>query len=123
MWYDSEVEPRELDQVLRAAEAAVSHAQDVRKTYAKRTGRGDRRRQTDIQLALNRLKTKMKPIRSELARLPYGIKLYANVQGPLDLKSQQRQLRAASDAIQRERRKLWKMQERRKTHGKRRTGR
>lgn len=110
LWYASDVDNPAFDLALDGARAAASHAQDVRQTYAKRVGRGDRQRQTDIQHALNRLKRVMKPIRSELARIPYVLRANSDP----DLELQQEQLLAASDLLQRERRKLWKMQPKKK---------
>lgn len=104
-----------LQMTLGAASAAVSHAQDVRATYRKRAGRGDQQRQRDIEFALTRLKRVMEPIRSELARIPYELRLLEQVpsesMSPPELWDQRRVLLEASEAMQRERRKLWKMKE------------
>jgi hypothetical protein len=96
----------ELDpQVIPEAEAAVRYAQQVREQHRRRTERGSTKREADIALALERLKDAMRPLRSAIGRMTYpssGISMET-----------QDQIRVASDAIQRERRKLWKMQDKR----------
>lgn len=115
-----EMDVEALQRTILAADAAVSHAQDVRKTYAKRTGRGDGQRQSDIQYALTRLKRVMVPIRAELARLPYQLRQAAPASETATKLTQHRVILAgASDSLQRERRKLWKMQERKTRRSKR----
>lgn len=89
-------------QALDDAEAAVAHARQVRKHHARRTARSSNQRATDIELALARLREAMKPLKSEIARFPYGPQT--------DLAAGNRRLiREASAALQTERRKLHKM--------------
>jgi|SRR6187402_1455607 len=84
------------------AASAVAYAQQVRAYHRRRTGRGSRQREADIELALTRIHEAMKPIRREIGRFPYGPQT--------DLAEHNREvIREASDALQRERRKLWKM--------------
>jgi hypothetical protein len=85
------------------AESAVGHARAVRKHHARRTKPGTPQREADIKLALQSLADAMGPIRRRLGRLPYE-NTALNVEG----------LRAASRAIQTERRKLWKMRRKKK---------
>lgn len=91
--------------VHQAVEAA-QFAREVRAMHAKRTPKGNVNRETDLRVALNRLKGVMRPIRSNLGRQkpPY--------------EGRQRELRSllldTSDVLQRERRKLWKMQARKR---------
>ena len=87
---------------MKEAELAVANAQDVRAAHRKRSERSDRQRQHDLYLALYRVKEAMKPLRSEIGRFPYGPQT--------DIAAENRQkIRDASKALQRERRKLWKM--------------
>lgn len=109
----------ELEIAVRAAEAAVAHAQDVRAAHRKKTLKGNNQREADIQFALNRLKRVMAPIRSELARMQYD---KPSIHAPEPWRSKRKVLTEASQAIQSERRKLWKMKERKK-YGKRGTRR
>lgn len=90
------------DKLLEDAEAAVSYAQTVRSFHRRRTEKASPQRKTDIEVALSRLKRAMKPLKSEIGKFPYGPQT--------DTAETNRQaIRDASDAIQRERRKLWKM--------------
>ena len=102
MWYDS-LMPTELpNDAIESAEAAVAFAQQVRRFHRRRTNRLSSQRERDIELALERLKEAMLPIRSEIGRFPYGPQT--------DLAERNREkIRDASKQIQSERRKLWKM--------------
>ena len=84
--------------LIDAAAHAVQHATSVRKRHARSSKRGTRQREIDIKLALDRLATAMKPIRKRIAKMPY----HTNIKDG-------DKLREASLAIQKERRKLWKM--------------
>lgn len=128
VWYTSfPMEESSFSRLVQAADAAVDHAQDTRVAHAKRSARGSRQREDDLSMAQTRLKRLMAPVRSELARMPSELKRMnkggsAEV-GERSIKLQQQTtLRSLSQAIQRERRKLWKMQQRPKkrgSHGKR----
>jgi len=86
------------------AEAAVANAQRVRALHRRRTPIGSPAREDDLAIALERLAEAMKPIRSEIARFPYGPQT--------DRAERNRQkLRSLSRDIQGERRRLWKMQD------------
>lgn len=90
------------EELLSRATDAVAYAQSVRKLHRRRTNKTSAQRTTDIQIALDRLREAMDPIRSEIGRFPYGAQT--------EVAEQRRQaIRQASQAIQRERRKLWKM--------------
>lgn len=103
MWYDSSM-PAELpEKIIETADAAVVFAQGVRRTHRRRTKPTERRRETDIQIAMDRLREAMIPLRSEIGRFPYGPQTAT-------AESNREAIREASAAIQRERRKLWKMQ-------------
>jgi hypothetical protein len=91
--------------LLEDAEAAVDLARSVRRLHARRSKKGGIRREADIQNALERLKAAMKPLRPVIARFPYEPQT-------VTAEAARARVRAASDAIQRERRKLWKMQAR-----------
>jgi hypothetical protein len=90
--------------LLDNAQQAVEYAQRVRKTHRRRTARQSTQRNTDIQIALDRLREAMTPIRSEIGRFPYGPATEA-------AEIWRQAVREASQAIQRERRKLWKMRD------------
>lgn len=86
------------------AEAAVAFAQEVRAHHRRRTDKRSSQRRSDINLALSRIAQAMKPLRSEIGRFTYP-------QSGLTA-DQQQAVREASAALQRERRKLWKMKAR-----------
>lgn len=91
-----------IEQHVEAAELAVDYATNVRRYHAKRSDRDSQQRKDDIEMALSRLKEAMKPLRSEIGRFPYGAQTDA-------AEAVREKVRESSDAIQRERRKLWKM--------------
>lgn len=95
--YEMPIEPP-LDELLSAADRAVAHAIGTRKAHARKSKRGGRQRETDISIALERIAAAMKPIRRKVARLSYSS---VEIDGE--------SLRGASQSLQRERRKLWKM--------------
>lgn len=84
-----------LKDTLARADLAVQNAQSVRKMHARKKLK---RREKDLELALQRLKAAMKPVRHQIARQAY---LPATAEGA--------KLRKASADLQRERRKIWKM--------------
>ena len=95
--------PRELPKdAIERANAAVAFAQQVRRFHRRRSNRNAQQREADIALALDRLKEAMKPIRSEIGRFPYGPQTDA-------AERNRDKIRAASESLQKERRKLWKM--------------
>lgn len=97
--------PAELPKdALDNAEAAVAFAQQVRKFHRRRTAKTADQRQRDLDIAIQRLKDAMAPLRSEIGRFPYG------PQSSIAEENRER-IREASAALQRERRKLWKMRE------------
>ena len=88
---------------LVAAASAVQYAQDVRAHHRKRTKRGNPQREADLKIAQDRLHSAMEPVRTYLGRLQFEART--------DQRTTER-IRAASVELQRERRKLWKMQSR-----------
>lgn len=94
---------RTVEDMVTGAEKAVGHARAVRKHHARRTKRGSPQREADIRLALQGIADAMRPIRRKLGMLPYE-RTAINVEG----------LRVASQALQTERRKLWKMRRHKK---------
>jgi hypothetical protein len=107
MWYDSWV-PNELPfTALNTAAAAVAFAQQVRRYHRKRTPKTAKQREKDLTLAAFRLQEAMKPLRSAIGRFPYGAQT-------AEAEANRQAIREASAAIQRERRKIWKMQQKRK---------
>lgn len=102
MWYASRM-PTELPKdSIEAAEAAVAFAQQVRRFHRRRSTKTSEQRRTDIELALTRLREAMAPLRSEIGRFPYGPQTD-------QAEANRALIRDASEEIQRERRKLWKM--------------
>ena len=91
--------------MLRAGQDAVTYAVSVRTYHAKRTRRGSNQREADIQMALDRLKSAMRPIRSEIASYPFKPLREASA-------DDREKMQGMSKAIQKERRKLWKMRTR-----------
>ena len=89
------------------AEAAIKNAQRVRATHRRRTGVGSAAREDDLAIGLERLAQAMKPIRSEIARFPYGPQTDT-------AEANREKLRGLSKSIQGERRRLWKMQDTRR---------
>lgn len=87
---------------IEVAEAAVVFAQAVRRTHRRRSNKTSAQRNADIEMALERLKEAMRPLRSEIGRFPYGPQTSA-------AEENRQTIRRTSDAIQRERRKLFKM--------------
>lgn len=85
--------------------SAIEYAQRVRSYHAKRSRRGAKQRESDLGLALDRLRAAMRPIRSEIASYPFKPLREASVED-------REKIISASKAIQRERRKLWKMRKR-----------
>jgi hypothetical protein len=105
VWYTS-LMPHRLDPaIISAAESAVEHAQRVRRTHARRTERTTPQRVVDIDMALARLHEAMRPLKSEIGKFRYG---------PVTPEAEENRtkIRDASESIQRERRKLWKMKNR-----------
>lgn len=88
--------------ILAEAEAAVKHALRVRRTHARRTEKGSKQRVRDVTMAIQRLHEAMKPLRSEIGRYAHGPQTE-------DRRKAHERYRAASAAIQGQRRKLWKM--------------
>lgn len=86
------------DDLIAVASNAVRYAQSTRKAHAKESRRGTKQREEDIRVALDRLQAAMYPLSRKIQRLVYLPASYP-AEG----------LREASQAIQRERRKLWKM--------------
>jgi hypothetical protein len=103
MWYDSSMPQTNQDDIIDEAVAAVKHAQRVRATHRRRTTKSSVQRQRDIEMALTRLREAMKPLRSELGRFPTTMRDTARH------RKYQNDVRDASEAVQKERRKLWKM--------------
>jgi hypothetical protein len=90
------------EEAMKEVKLAIQNAQEVRRYHARQTEKGDPQRQSDLTLAMIRVKAAMKPLKREIGRFPYGPNT--------DTAEKNRQkIRAASRALQAERRKLWKM--------------
>lgn len=96
------------DNALKNAKAAVDNARRVREYHRRRTETDSPQREADIKIALDRISEAMKPLRSEIGRFPYAPQTE-------QIAREQDRIRSWSEALQTERRKLWKM--RRKDHG------
>ncbi len=88
---------------LEGAEAAVVFAAEARRYHRRRTDPRSEQRALDLERARERLSEAMVPLKSEMGKFAYG------PQTTLAEKNRQI-IRDASKALQRERRKLWKMQ-------------
>lgn len=88
--------------------AAVRYAQEVREYHRRSTKKGNPSREQDIKVALSKLKRAMRPLRSLRARSMYAPLKYAISDADKE------KIAECSEAIQAERRKLWKMQRRKK---------
>jgi type VI protein secretion system component VasF len=87
---------------IEAADAAVAFAQQVRRFHRRRSERRAPQRVTDIDNALKRIAAAMGPLRSAIGRFPYGPQTAV-------AEANRQRIREASAALQRERRKLFKM--------------
>jgi hypothetical protein len=106
MWYATSMEELAVQSIIERGVFAAQHARQVRTLHAKRSTKGAKNREADLQTALDRLRGAMQPLRSALAaqKPPY------NERGI----EQRALLLDTSDVMQRERRKLWKMQKRKR---------
>lgn len=103
MWYASFM-PTELPKgAIDAADAAVAFAAQVRRYHRRRTDPRSEQRAQDIARAQERLHEAMKPLKSEIGRFVHGPQTQA-------AEKNRQAIRDASIAIQKERRKLWKLQ-------------
>lgn len=107
MWYGSLMPANRPTEDIEFAEAAVAYAQQVRAYHRRRTERGSKARESDIEVALDRLRAAMKPLRTHIGKFAYGPQTTV-------AEDNRQAIRAASEAIQIERRKLWKLQKHRK---------
>lgn len=89
--------------IFTLADQAAEYAQRVREHHARRTPRGNPIREQDIAFALTRIQQAMDPLRREIGRFPIVE----------DVEYRARVLEA-SDRLQRQRRKLWKLQDKKK---------
>lgn len=89
-------------ELLSVAKGVVEEARETRQTIAKRYRKGNTLREAQVALAVARIQSVMAEVRRETARLatlkPIGIDDYVT------------DFVTVSDQLQRERRKLWKMQ-------------
>jgi hypothetical protein len=93
------------DALIDRAETACRIASDTRRLHRRRTKKGSPQREADLKIASDHLRDAMRPIRRELARFPY--------RSPNQTAHARRlALLGASEAVQRERRKVWKMRRR-----------
>lgn len=96
-----------IEPAVKEAQAAVRHAKDVRAYHARKTRRGSPQREADLKNAVGRIKRAMVPLRSFLGSAPYRTQTTTH----LDLVFR---VKETSKDLQSERRKLWKMQKRKK---------
>lgn len=102
MWYDTHMASH--NTVLKNADDAITYAQDVRAFHRRRTKKGVRQRETDLKHAVARVQRAMKPIRASLGRARHLPQTYEKARRVDELK-------AKSQLLQAERRKLWKMRQ------------
>lgn len=89
-------------EAIKEADLAVKNALEVRRYYAKRRPKDDPQRREDLSLAMQRIRKAMKPLKSEIGKFMYGPQT-------AQAEKNRERIRAASRALQTERRKLWKM--------------
>lgn len=87
---------------IEAAEAAIQFARLVRKTHARRSHKTSARRIADIQIARQRLKETMRPLRTYIGQFPVGPQTSI-------AEANRERIRETSRLMQAERRKLTKM--------------
>lgn len=87
---------------IEAAEAAIQFARLVRKTHARRSHKTSARRIADIQIARQRLKETMRPLRTHIGKFPIGPQTSV-------AEANRQHIRDVSASMQAERRKLTKM--------------
>lgn len=80
----------------------MKFAQQTRNYHRRRTPKNSPQREQDLRLAVERLREAMRPLKSEIGRFHYGPQTDA-------AEANREAIREASAALQRERRKLWKM--------------
>lgn len=107
MWYDSSMAQHPIEPALKEALAAVRFGRDVREQHARVSPKGSERREEDLDVALTRIKRAMVPLRSFLGSAPYKPQTEPHMEITY-------RVRQASQALQSERRKLWKMQARKR---------
>lgn len=107
MWYDACMPKVLPDKIIENADKAVAFAVQVRTFHARRTDRRSQQRNDDIEHALQRLHEAMAPLKSEIGRFAYGPQTTI-------AETNRQTIREASAAIQRERRKLWKLRGKKK---------
>lgn len=94
-------------QELGAATAAVENAQRVRAYHRRRTEKRSPQRTRDIDVALEIIADAMKPLKSMIGSFPHS------PHQTVTAEANREAIREASLALQRERRKLWKMKDHR----------
>lgn len=107
MWYASSMTQHQVEPGLKEAHAAIRHARDTRSFHARRTKKGSKQREDDLESARARLKRAMVPLRSFTGAAPSRPQTEAHTE-------LWARVAAASKELQSERRKLWKMMERKK---------
>lgn len=93
---------RETERMVAEARAAAEYACGVRELHRRRSKKNNSERQEDIRVALERIQAAMKPIHAKRISDSYRRQTATAQQN-------REPLRSASQAMQRERRKLWKM--------------
>jgi len=92
----------QIERDLKAAELAARHAKDVREYHARRSSKGSKQREHDLQEATARLKKAMKPLRSWLGQASSKNSTTAHEEIT-------DRVRQTSKELQAQRRRLWKM--------------
>jgi len=91
--------------IIETADAAVKFAQQVRAFHRRRTDVNSPQRVADLTAAMERIGEAMEPLRTEIGRFPYGPQT-------VQAEKNRTKIREASVALQKERRKCWKMKRR-----------
>jgi hypothetical protein len=99
------MERKPTSDLIRDADDAVAFAVQIREAHARRTPPGASQREDDIRNGLRRLRDAMQPLRSALGSFPFEPQTAA-------AEARRASVRAASDRVQSQRRKLTKMRNR-----------
>ena len=102
------MERKPISDLIQDADDAVAFAEQIRRVHARRTAPGTSQREDDLRNGLARLRGAMKPLRSALGSFPFEPQTAT-------AEARRASVRAASDRVQAQRRKLTKMRNRNPT--------
>lgn len=107
MWYDIQMQGHPIQPEIQKAEAAIQYAQWVREHHRRRTNKGNPQREADLKNGLKQIKSAMKPLRTYLGQARWKEQTPEHLEQVVFVKE-------LSQRLQTERRKLWKMKNKKK---------